>query len=65
MFRLTPTQDSRTSYDDETGAVRSVFGAELVEPSGKTDATAKRDVRRLFAGQQGPIPTGGHRPPTS
>jgi Zn-dependent metalloprotease len=32
MSTLNPTQDSRTSYDETTGAVRSFFGAELVEP---------------------------------
>lgn len=32
MSTLNPTQDSRTSYDEATGAVRSFFGAELVEP---------------------------------
>jgi hypothetical protein len=31
MSRLQPTQDGRTSYDTETGAVRSFFGAELLE----------------------------------
>lgn len=32
MSRLNPTKDSRTSYDEKSGAVRSFFGAELVEP---------------------------------
>ncbi|MCX6674006.1 MAG: M36 family metallopeptidase [Methanothrix sp.] len=32
MSRLQPTKDSRTTYDEKTGAVRSFFGAELVAP---------------------------------
>jgi hypothetical protein len=32
MSRLKPTKDNRTSYDKKTGAVRSIFGSELVEP---------------------------------
>ncbi|GEM_PF-2248221 len=32
MSKLQLTQDSRTTYDKKTGAVRSFFGAELVNP---------------------------------
>ena len=31
MARLKPTQDNRTTYDTKNGAVRSFFGADLVE----------------------------------
>jgi hypothetical protein len=32
MTRLNPSKDSRTTYDEKTGAVRSFFGSELVAP---------------------------------
>ena len=47
MSRLEPTKDSRTTYDEKTGAVRSFFGAELVAPMTKAKRalapTAKSD----------------------
>lgn len=43
MSRLQPTQDARTTYDVETGAVRSFFGAELLEnPREPYSATAEQ-----------------------
>ena len=42
MHNLKPTKDSRTSYDEKTGAVRSIFGVELVEPSAKRGLTAEK-----------------------
>lgn len=43
MSRLQPTQDGRTTYDVETGAVRSFFGAELLERTrGEHSITAEQ-----------------------
>ncbi len=43
MSRLQPTQDGRMSYDTETGAVRSFFGAELLEmPTERDLVTAEK-----------------------
>lgn len=33
MSKLKPSNDSRTSFDDKNGALRSFFGSELIEPS--------------------------------
>lgn len=42
MPELKPTRDSRTSYDEKTGAVRSIFGVDLVEPSAKRNLTKEK-----------------------
>jgi hypothetical protein len=55
MARLKPTQDSRTTYDPQNGAVRSFFGTELVEepPAGMaafaTKATSEKAGEFLAA----------------
>jgi hypothetical protein len=43
MARLKPTQDSRTTYDSQNGAVRSFFGADLVEdpPTGAAEMATR------------------------
>ncbi len=46
MSKLTPTRDSRTTYDKKTGAVRSFFGAGLVKPLPK----AKRGLAAAARG---------------
>jgi len=61
MSKLQPTKDSRTTYDEKTGAVRSFFGADLVAsvseskrswaPGAKSDDFLKVN-RQLFKLEQ-------------
>src|SRR5262245_49895037 len=44
MQKLRATDDSRITYDEATGAVRSFFGADLVEPPPAGAAAAERNA---------------------
>jgi hypothetical protein len=44
MEKLKTSDDSRSTYDTETGAVRSFFGADLVEPPDAAKAAAHRST---------------------
>jgi len=42
MSKIKPTKDGRTTYDKKSGAVRSIFGSELVQPTKKTSKTVQK-----------------------